>query len=65
MEQNLMMIFNFINKYNISGFDRYLILLYCQDFEFKLMEIFIFVVLYSIVVVGGLLGNILVFVVIR
>lgn len=65
MEQNSTTILNSTNKYNTSGFDRHPILSHCRDFELKSMEIFISVVLYSIIAVGGSLGNTLVLLVIK
>ena len=58
MEQNLTTILN-------STFDRHPSLSHCRDFELKSMDILISVVLYSIIAVGGSLGNALVLVVIR
>ena len=52
-------------KYNASAIDRNPRSSSCRDFELKPMEIFISVFLYSIIAIGGSLGNTLVFLVIR
>ena len=65
MEQNSTTILNSTNEYNTSAFDRHPSLSHCRDFELKPMEIFLSVVLYSIIAVGGSLGNTLVLLVIR
>ena len=65
MEQNSATILNSTDRYNSSAFDRHPSLSHCRDFELKQMEIFISVVLYSIIGVGGSLGNTLVLLVIK
>lgn len=65
MEQNSTAMLNSTIKFNASAFDRRPILSHCLDFDLQSMEIFISVVLYSIIAVGGSLGNTLVLLVIR
>ena len=64
MEQNSTTMLNSTIAFDASAFHRHLSLSHCRDFELKSMEIFISVVLYSIIAVGGSLGNTLVLLVI-
>ena len=65
MEQNSTTMLNSTIKFNASIFDRHPSLSQCRDFELMSMEIFISVVLYITIAVGGSLGNTLVLLVIR
>lgn len=53
------------NASNTSALDGHSCLLHCQDFSLKPVDIFVSVVLYSIIAIGGSLGNTLVLLVIR
>lgn len=65
MEQNSTATLNSTIKCNVSTLDRHPSVWHCRDFELKSMEILISVVLYSIIAVGGSLGNTLVLLVIK